>query len=172
MIQLAALKALPWKAILQVVAAGLLALLVYLTVTRAWVTLPEVRAELKAEKAKLEAEVKCGEGSACAKRVEAAKVESDRINQEAVDQYEKELEELRNRPLPTRVIRVCPAPGNVRDAASAGGAGQGPTAEGLVSGANEFDTRPLRDLAILADEVSARCRALLERDRALSKVGK
>lgn len=169
MIPLAALKALPWKAIAQVVALLVLAALIWLTLDRAWAELPKARKALETAEAALKLEVECGETSKCAERVAKAKLEGEQINQESVNRYEQELADLRNRPIPTRVIRVCPPADNLRDAASPGGAGQRPAAEGVVLGADEFDTRPLRELAIEADELSARCRSLLERDRALAK---
>ena len=122
--------------------------------------------------AKLEAEVECKTGSQCAKRVEDTRLEGERVNQEAVRKHEQEIEELRNRPIPHRVIRVCPATDHVRDATGSAGTGSGPAAEGVVHGEDEFDTRPLRELAQQADEVSARCRALLERDRRLAKTNR
>lgn len=160
--------AIPWRLLSVIALAAILLLLGYRVA--AWHTsyheLPEVQAQLDAELA-------CEEGSACADRVAEQAVQQAIITADAVRKYEQELEDLRGRPIPSRVIRVCPkgAAGDVRDASGAGSAGRGPAAAGLLHGADEFDTRPLRELALEADEVSARCRTLLDRDRALAKPG-
>lgn len=169
MISLAAVKAWPWKLIAQAAAVALLAWLVYLTVSRAWVALPETRQALKDVQAALKAEVECLEKSACAERQAKFEAEMAQKSAEAVADYEKELAELRNRPLLRRVIRVCPDSGDVQNAGTPGRTDAGASAEGLVQRSDEFDTRPLRDLAARADELSAQCRALIRWNDALAK---
>lgn len=155
----------------QLVAGGVLAAIVGIGWERV-TTWQESHHKLPKVEAALKLEQDCGEGSQCAERVKQAKLEGEQANQEAVEKYEQELEELRNRPIPHRVIRVCPSPDHVRDATGSAGTGSGPAAEGVVHGEDELDTRPLRELAQQADEVSARCRALLERDRRLAKTNR
>ena len=123
--------------------------------------------------ARLEVEEQCQEGSKCNDRQKALAAEVARVTEDVVDGYEKELADLRNRPVPTRVIRVCrAAAGDVRDAQSAAGTAAAGAAGAVVLAADEFDTRPLRELAREADEVSARLRALQDWNRALGATGK
>lgn len=118
---------------------------------------------------RLELEESCADGSKCAARVAAAEVAQAARNQEAVAGYEKEIADLRNRPVPTRVIRVCRqgSQGDLRDATRPQGTPTGP-GTGLVHEPDEFDTAPLRELARQADEVAAAYRALRSRDEALA----
>ena len=124
---------------------------------------------LRSTHGQLEAEQGCEPGSMCAARVAAAEVAQAARNQEAVAGYEKEIADLRNRPVPTRVIRVCRqgSPGDLRDATRPQGATPGP-GTGVVHQSDEFDTAPLRELARQADEVAAAYRALRSRDEALA----
>jgi hypothetical protein len=164
MIPLAWLKLVPWKA----VGAGMAVVAVMAMGWRISVwkdaheALPGVRDALEREEA-------CLDGSKCYDRVAALTVRQEQITADTVAGYEKELEDLRNRPVPTRVIRVCRqgSPGNVRDAPGPGGTATAP-GTGLVLGSDEFDTGPLRELARQADEVAAAYRALRARDEALA----
>ena len=128
----------------------------------AYEALPGVEAELEAERV-------CGEGSACAARVAALEAAQQEVSKQVVSDYERELESLRNRPVERRVIRVCPDRGQVRGASPAGPADGASPAAGVVPGADEFDTAPLRDLARDADELAARLRALQQWNAALSE---
>ena len=119
-----------------------------------------------AEKA-LKAERACDKGTECARRVAELEARQEQATAEAVKGYEQELADLRNRPVPRRVIRVCPAGGPVRDAADPGGTATAP-GTGLVHETDEFDTGPLRELARQADELAAAYRALRARDEALA----
>lgn len=124
---------------------------------------------LQATEAALELERACGDGSECQKRQEALEAAQREQTAKVVGEYEKELADLRNRPVGRRVIRVCPDPGNVQDAPAAGTAGEGTAPAGVVRGADEFDTGPLRELAQRADELSAQCRAIIKWNRALAE---
>lgn len=126
--------------------------------------LPGVRQALEAERA-------CSDGSECLRRVQAAVARQAVISNEVTADYERELASLRNRPAERRIIRVCRAtdPGDVHDPGTAGASdGAGPGA-GVVHGAAELDTRPLRDLARDADELAARLRALQQWNAALAE---
>jgi hypothetical protein len=130
----------------------------------AYEALPGVKAALAREEA-------CGEGSKCDGRQQALEAAQTLVTQKVVANYEAELEALRNRPVPTRVIRVCreARTGDVRFPSAPGGTDGTGTPGGVVSGPDEFDTRPLRELAREADELSARLRALQGWNRALSQ---
>jgi hypothetical protein len=124
--------------------------------------LPGVQAALEAEEA-------CGEGSKCDERQKALQAAQAAVTEQVVKGYEQELADIRSKPIPTRVIRVCrqAGTGGVRVPADPGEpAGTAPA--GVVSGTDEFDTRPLRELARRADEVSSGYRWLRSRDEALS----
>ena len=123
--------------------------------------------ELRATQARLEAEEGCEPGSKCAARVAAAEVAQAERNLEAVTQYEQEIARLNARPLPERVIRVCPPRSAVRVPAHAGKPA-GADAGGVLPAEVEFDTGPLRELAREADRQSAAYRSLYERDQALA----
>ena len=157
MIVLPALKAIPWRLIGYGLALGAFVLLFWRI--NVWHT---AYGELRSTQERLEAEQGCEPGSMCAARVAAAEVAQAARNQEAVAGYEKEIADLRNRPVPTRVIRVCRqgSPGDLRDAPATEGTDAASPGAGVVQSADEFDTGPLRDLAREADEVSARLRAL------------
>jgi len=163
----AALKLLPWKAILQFSVLALVVALVVWTFVRAWGVLPDTRHSLEQAEAALKAEVACEEGSACAAREQELKKRAKDEQKLAVEALNAELEELRRRPIPHRVIRVC-NDRDLRDAPGSAGAGSGSAAQGVVHAADELDTRPLRELAQRADELSAQLRSLLRRDRALA----
>jgi hypothetical protein len=118
----------------------------------------------------LEAERLCGEGSTCAARqaaLEAAHVET---NARVVETYEQELDDLRNRPIPVRTVRLCPAGSGVQGASAPGTPdGTGPGAD-VVSAETGRDIGPdLYQLAREADEVAARLRALQEWNAALAR---
>jgi hypothetical protein len=164
-IPLAWLKLVPWRL---VGAAGLVVAVALMgwRVTRwhdAFEALPGVRDALEREEG-------CLDGSKCADRVAALVVRQEQATKDAVADYERELEDLRNRPVPTRVIRVCRQanPGDVRVPGAPGGTDGTGAPGGVVSGPDEFDTRPLRELAREADEVAARLRAIQEWNRALA----
>ena len=165
MIPLPALGAIPWRLVgygLAVVAVLALGWRVH-----AW---REAYKAYPALEAKLAAEEACEAGSKCAERVAALQAAQAAISKTVVQGYEQELADLRNRPVERRVIRVCPDPGR-RDVPGAGpapGADAAGAAGGVVLGATEFDTAPLRDLARDADEVSARLRALQQWNAALA----
>jgi len=163
-IVLPALKAIPWRLIGYGLALGAFVLLFWRI--NVWHT---AYGELRSTQERLEAEQGCEPGSMCAARVAAAEVAQAARNQEAVAGYEKEIADLRNRPVPTRVIRVCRqgSPGDLRDATRPQGATPGP-GTGVVHQSDEFDTAPLRELARQADEVAAAYRALRSRDEALA----
>jgi hypothetical protein len=128
----------------------------------------EAYGELQAVQERLAAEERCEEGSKCRARVAAAQAVQATKNAEAVTQYEQEIARLNARPVERRVIRVCPDPSTVRDAARAGQPA-GAEAGGVLRGPVEFDTGPLRDLVREADRQSAAYRALRERDEALAR---
>jgi hypothetical protein len=116
-------------------------------------------------------EESCEDGSKCFDRVNALKAKQAEASREAVAGYELEIEALRNRPERVRTIRLCPedADRDVRDAAVAGRTGPGSAAAGMVHPGTRPDIGPgLYALTGIADELSAQCRAIIQRDRALS----
>lgn len=125
--------------------------------------LPEVEKALKSE-------VDCAKGSQCAERLAAQALRHAAITEKTNSGYEKEIADLRNRPIPTRVIRVCRErnTGAVR-VPSGTSEPAGSDASGVVYGADEFDTRPLRELALKAEDINSGYRWLRSRDDALSK---
>ena len=163
MIPLPMLGALPWRLIGWAAVVAAVALAGWRV--SAWHAAYERLGEVEAA---LDAEVQCGEGSACAARQAALQAAAEAKSKEVVADYEKELADLRNRPAVRRVIRVCPDSGNVQSPGTPGRTDAGTPAEGVVHGATEFDTRPLRDLASRADELSAQCRALIRWNEALA----
>ena len=164
MITLPALGAIPWRLIgygLAVVAVLALGWRVH-----AW---REGYLALPAAQEALQREQTCSEGSECLKRAQAAQAQAEAVTATVVQGYEKELADIRSKPIPTRVIRVCREAGTgaVRVPADSGEpAGTAPA--GMVSGTDEFDTRPLRELAKKADEISGGYRWLRNRDDALA----
>ena len=126
--------------------------------------------ELPQVQSALQLEVDCAEGSVCWDRSEKLKAAALEASREVVETYEQEMADLRNRPVPTRVIRVCKPTddGGLRHAASAEGTA-GPAGAESLQQFDEFDTRPLRELAATADQINAAYRALYTRDQALSK---
>ena len=126
---------------------------------------------------RLTAEESCGEGSKCSARQAALAAAAEAKSREVQADYERELADLRNRPIPVRTVRLCPegAAGDVRRADSAGPAhGAGPGAA-VIPGAprpNPDIGPELYELARDADEVAARLRALQEWNRALASSGK
>jgi hypothetical protein len=128
----------------------------------AYEALPGVEAALEAEKL-------CGEGSACAARVAALEAAQQEVSKQVVSDYERELADLRNRPIPVRTVRLCPDRGAVRGAGSAGPADGTGAAADVVPGAAGPDIGPeLYQLARDADEISARLRSLQQWNAALS----
>ena len=120
----------------------------------------------------LEREEGCLDGSKCADRVAALVVRQERTTAEAVAGYEREIADLRNRPISVRRVRLCPdpRPGDVRVPAPAGRTGQGSAPAGVVQPGTGPDIGPdLYALAGRADELSAQCRAIIARDRALAQ---
>lgn len=117
--------------------------------------------------AAIEREEGCLDGSHCYERQRALQAAAEAATKEVVDDYEKELADVRARALVRRVIRVC-RDSDLQNASPAGGAGTGTPSERVVHGADEFDTAPLRDLAQRADELSAQCRALIRWNVALA----
>ena len=120
--------------------------------------------------AALKAEQGCEVGSKCSARQAALEARQAQVSKEVRDDYEKELADLRNRPVPARVIRVCRAanPGDLSGAGATAGAHGAAAPGGIVLGSDEFSTAPLRELAREADEIAARLRALQGFNRALS----
>lgn len=129
---------------------------------QAYKALPEAQAALEAERA-------CGEGSKCYARLAALQAAQQAVSETVVENYERELADLRNRPVPPRrIIRVCADPSDVQSPGPAGTPdGTGP-ASGVIHGPVEFDPRPLFDLAREADQLAARLRALQDYSRAVS----
>jgi hypothetical protein len=164
MIPLPALSAIPWKLVGYGVAIGALLLLGWRV--HAW---REGYLALPAAQEALQNEQSCGEGSECQKRAAALESQHRAATAVVVQEYTREIESLRSQPIPTRVIRVCkPAvDGGLRHASGASGTSEAPTGEPLQR-TDEFDTRPLRELARAADEISAAYRALYGRDVALA----
>jgi hypothetical protein len=167
-IPLAWLKLVPWRAI----GAGAAVVAVVFAGWRVTVwkesheALPGVRDALAREEG-------CLDGSKCADRVAALTVRQEQVTADTVAGYEKELEDLRNRPVSVRTVRLCPEKPDrdVRHAPVSGGTGQGSAAAGVVqpgNGPNRDIGPDLYALAGRADELSAQCRAIIERDRALS----
>jgi hypothetical protein len=164
-----ALGKVPWRAI----GAGALVVAVVFSAWRITVwrdshvrALPEARQALEAEQA-------CSAGSKCAERVAALVMRQEWITAETVAGYEKELEDLRNRPVSVRTVRLCPEKPDrdMRLPAPAGRTGQGSAPAGVVqpgNGPNRDIGPDLYALAGRADELSAQCRAIIQRDRALS----
>lgn len=121
----------------------------------------------------LAAEVACQAPSKCAERVAALQAAQAAVSQQVVQSYEQEIAVLRDRPVRTRTVRLCPeaAAGDVRDADPAGspdGAGPG---TGIIHGqaGPTPDIGPsLYALAAEADEIAARLRALQSWNKALS----
>lgn len=166
MIVLPALKAIPWRLIGYGMVLGAFVLLFWRI--NVWHT---AYGELRSTQERLEAEQGCEPGSMCAARVAAAEVAQAARNQEAVAGYEKEIADLRNRPVPTRVVRLCrPAnPGNVPDARAARAADGAGAGTGVVSESAGPDIgADLYGLAKEADEIAARLRALQDWNRSLS----
>ena len=151
------LAAIPWRLIGY--GAGVAAILLLGWRVHAW---REAYNALPGVQAALEREEACADGSKCRERQKALEAAQAAKAKEVVDSYEQELSDLRGRPVPTRVIRVCRAanPGDLRDAGTAQGTDAARPGSGDVHAADEFNTGPLRDLAREADEIAARLRAL------------
>ena len=123
---------------------------------------------VKVEEA-LKLEVDCAKGTKCAERAAAEIIRQAAITEKTISGYEKEIADIRSRPIPTRVIRVCRSPGTGAVHLSPNpGESAGTDAAGVVSGTDEFDTRPLRELARRADEINGGYRWLRNRDDALA----
>ena len=175
MIPLAAVSALPWKAIAQFVAVALAVLLLYLTVKRAWWDLPEARQAAETAQEALQRERDCAEGSECLKRTQAAQAQAEAASTVVLRGYEDEIKSLRDRPVTVRTVRVCPPvpDRNLRDASAprpADGTGPG---TGLGDGGTRPDIGPgLYALAGKCDEVTARLRGLQGWNAAMATAGK
>jgi hypothetical protein len=167
------LKGLPWKQIATGLAALGLAVLIWVTLDRAWSDLPKARRALETAQVALDAEVACKVPSQCAAR-QAALVERQKIVSENVVQgYENELKSLRDRPISVRTVRLCPdaRAGGVPGSRPASGPDGRAAAPDVLHG--QADQNPdigpdLYRLAADADEVAARLRGLQGWNRALS----
>ena len=118
--------------------------------------------------AQLELEQECGEGSECQKRQAALEAAQREQTAKVIGSYEQELADLRGRKPVS--VRVCNGSG-VPNAPNSGTARGAPAAAGLLPGSptGDRDIGPaLSDLAREADEVSARCRALQDWNKALA----
>lgn len=124
--------------------------------------LPEVRAALAAE-------VECKDGSECAKRQAALQEAVGREQIRVVTAYEAELAAARSRqPIS---VRVCDRGGLPLSGAAGGAGAAGAAAAGALPGqaAGDREIGPaLSALALEADELLARCRALTRWTTALS----
>ena len=162
----AALKTIPWRAIgyAAMVAAVAFAGWRVNTWHDSYKALPAVREALKREEG-------CLPNSKCSERQKALQAEVAKVTVEVVNGYEKELADLRNRPPVTRIIRVCKAPpDNLSGKPSPTGTNGTSAGTGGVYEVDEFNPQPLFDLALKADEVSARLRALQGFNKAISSV--
>ncbi len=167
MIPLAALKAVPWK----LVGWGLAAVAVLALGWRCSVWRHSHTVALPAAQEALQREITCGEGSECLKRSQAAQAKAEAASAVVLKGYQDEIESLRNRPVRTRTVRLCPdaASGDLRDAAAPGGTDGTTPGTGVVLGQAGPDIGGrLYALAAEADEVTARCRALQGWNRALA----
>jgi hypothetical protein len=127
----------------------------------AYKALPKAQAALKAE-------VECLDGSECRAREARLQEVVGREQVRVVTAYEAELAAVRGRPPVT--VRVCDR-GGVPVSGPAGRGDAGTAAAGALSGpaAGDRDIGPeLSALALEADEVTARCRALQQWNRALA----
>ena len=162
MIPLPVLGALPWRFIGWAAIVAAVALAGWRV--SAWHAAYERLGEVEAA---IEAEVQCGEGSACREREAKLQEVVGREQIRVVTAYEAELAAVRDRQPVT--VRVCdrsglPLPG------TAPGGHAGTAAPGSLSGPAERDIGPdLSALAREADEIVARCRALQEWNRALAQ---
>lgn len=158
------LGAIPWKLVGWGLLVAAIALMGWRVSTwrAAYQELPKVEAALEAER-------ECLQGSECAARAAAIESAAEAEREKSRREYEQELAELRSRPIPKRVIRVCPDSGDLQNAHAAGGADAGSPAEGVVHGESELDTLPIRELALKADEVTAQCRRLIKWNEAMGK---
>jgi hypothetical protein len=161
----AVLKAVPWKLVGYAVAVlAILALGWRISVWReAYKALPEVKAALAAEE-------QCLPASSCGIRVAALQVRQKAITETVVKGYEDEIREIRSRPVPERVIRVCrpSGAGGVRVPTVAGGTGEGAAATGGVDRADEYPTGPFREYALDCAALAAQARWIIRRDVALA----
>jgi hypothetical protein len=115
----------------------------------------------------LTVETSCGEGSACRAREAKLREELVREKAEVVAGLESELAAVRGRP--ARVVRVCPGAGDVPVSGAAGRGHGAPAGPGIIPVPAGPDIGPdLYALAREADEVTARCRALQQWNRALA----
>ena len=168
MISLPWLKLVPWKA----VGAGALVVAFVFAGWRVTVW-KEAHEALPAAQEALRDEIECRAGSQCALRVAALRTRQEQVTADTVKGYEQELEDLRNRPVSVRTVRLCPEKPDrdMRLPAPAGRTGQGSAPAGVVqpgNGPNRDIGPDLYALAGRADELSAQCRAIIQRDRALS----
>lgn len=157
-------KAVPWRLIGAVAALGAVGVLGWRVAV--WHAAYERVGALEDQ---LEAEVACTEPSECWNRQKALEAEAAIKAARVVEDYEREIDELRNRPVTVRTVRLCPDRGRVPGAGATGRTDAGTAAAG------EFPAAPGPDIGVglyalarEADEIVARCRGLQSWNRALS----
>jgi hypothetical protein len=161
------LNAIPWRLVGYAVAGA--AVLALGWRVHAWREAYTV--DLPAAQEALQREIACGEGSECLKRSISAQAQAEAASAVIVKGYEDELESLRNRPVRTRTVRLCPeaTDGDVRVPPASGPADGAGAPAGELHGAAGPDIGPdLYQLARDADELAARLRALQGWNEALA----
>ena len=157
--------AVPWK----LVGYGVLAAAVGLLTWRVIAWHHAYHDELPAALAALKLEVECGPGSQCQAREEALRKAQAAKTAEVIGDYERELADLRNRPIPVRTVRLCAGTGNVQGSRPTGAADGAGAPASVVPEAPGRDIGPdLYQLAREADEVAARLRGLQQWNEALA----
>jgi hypothetical protein len=118
----------------------------------------------------LEREEGCLDGSKCRERQKAAAAAQAAKTKEVVDGYEKELADLRSRPVPDVPVRLCRprGSGDVRVPGAAPGTGAGPRAELPLEAGRDIAVE-LYKLIDDTDTEALKLRKLWQRDKALSK---
>ena len=157
--------AVPWKLVGYGVLAAAVGLLTWRVIAwhSAYEALPGVEAALAAE-------VACGEGSQCQARQAALQAAQAAKTAEVIGDYERELADLRNRPIPVRTVRLCAGTGNVQGSRPTGAADGAGAPASVVPEAPGRDIGPdLYQLAREADEVAARLRGLQQWNEALAR---
>ena len=124
---------------------------------------------LPAAEAALELETSCGPGSACAARAARLQAEADAKSREVVDEYERQLADLRSRPVPAVPVRLCrPANrGPVRDGAATPATGPGSGSDVPLEAGRDIAVELYR-LADDADAEALKLKALWQWNEALS----
>ena len=158
--------AVPWK----LVGYGVLAAAVGLLTWRVIAWHHAYHDELPAALAALKLEVECGPGSQCQAREEALRKAQAAKEAEVIGEYERELADLRNRPVPTTPVRLCrPANrGAVRDGSTAGPVSPSGGAELPVEVGRDIRVELYR-LADDADAEALKLKALWQWNEALSR---